>query len=212
MEGTLAVVRGRLIEGVAAAEMRRTANAYARVVVDVGTGDGRWLYRTARAHPEWFCLGLDAYAGMMREVSRRASRDPSRGGAPNLCFLRIAAEALPAGLEDLADHISILCPWGSLLRAVLVPDVPVLRGVASIGKPSALMEIRVNASAYRAAVGPDAGDATRLCRRLQPEYARAGIALTSCHTAATDPRTSWERRVRRRRHLVVVQILGLVLK
>src|SRR2546425_4724656 len=75
VEGTLAVVRGRLIEGVAAVEMRRTANTYARVVVDVGTGDGRWLYRTARAHPEWLCLGLDADAGRMREVSRRASRD-----------------------------------------------------------------------------------------------------------------------------------------
>jgi len=212
VEGTLAVVRGRLIEGVAAAEMRRTANAYARVVVDVGTGDGRWLYRTARAHPEWLCLGLDADAGMMREASRRASRDPSRGGAGNLWFFRIAAEALPAGLEELADHISILCPWGSLLRAVLAPEVAVLRRVASVGKPSALVEIRVNASAYRAAVGLDADDVPALYRRLQPEYARAGIALTSCQTVATDPRTSWERRVRKRRHLVVVQISGLVLK
>ena len=75
MEGTLAVVRGRLIESVAPANIRRTAHAFARVIVDVGTGDGRWLYRTARAHPEWLCLGLDADAGMMREASRRASRD-----------------------------------------------------------------------------------------------------------------------------------------
>ena len=137
---------------------------------------------------------------------------PSRGGAGNLWFFRIAAEALPAGLEELADHISILCPWGSLLRAVLAPEVAVLRRVASVGKPSAPVEIRVNASAYRAAVGLDADDVPALYRRLQPEYARAGIALTSCQTVATDPRTSWERRVRKRRHLVVVQISGLVLK
>lgn len=212
MEGMLAVVRGRCITGVAVAEIRRTAGAYANVLVDIGTGDGRWLYRTARAHPDWLCLGLDASAEAMREISRRASRIRRRGGASNLWFLRIAAEALPAGLDRLADQISIVSPWGSLLRAVLVPDATVLGRIARVGKPAAKIEIRVNASACRAMRASAMDGAAGLRRRLEPEYARAGIALTSCQADTTDPRSSWERRVQQGHRLMVVEILGSVLQ
>ena len=40
------------------------------VVIDVGTGDGRWLFRLARARPEWFCIGVDANLDATRHVAR----------------------------------------------------------------------------------------------------------------------------------------------
>jgi len=37
----------------------------------------------------------------------------------------------------LADFLTVLFPWGSLLRAVAVPQVGALEKLASLGKPGA---------------------------------------------------------------------------
>ena len=92
------------------------------VVIDVGTGDGRWLFRLARARPEWFCIGIDANLDAARHVARRARRSPARGGAPNLIFVHERAEALPGSLRGMAAEVYVQYPWGGLLRAVTGGD------------------------------------------------------------------------------------------
>jgi len=96
------------------------------VVVDVGTGDGRWLYRLARARPERLRIGVDATLDAARQVARRARRHPERGGAPNLTFVRAGAEGLPGSLAGLAAEVHVQYPWGSLLTAVAGRDVNTL--------------------------------------------------------------------------------------
>ena len=54
-----------------------------RVVVDVGTGDGRYPYESARGDPETLYIGLDPDAGAMSEYAFRAGRKPARGGVDN---------------------------------------------------------------------------------------------------------------------------------
>ena len=120
------VVRGKKIERVAGLALRREAAA--RVVGDLGAGDGRWIYRIARAHPTWFCVGVDATTDGIRETARRAERKPTRGGAPNVWCIRAALEALPAALDGLVDEVHVPLPWGSLLRAVVAPAPETLRG------------------------------------------------------------------------------------
>ena len=63
-------------------------------------------------------IGIDANAASMAEASRRASR---RGFA-NALFVVAAAERIPLELHGAADELTILLPWGSLLRAVLALD------------------------------------------------------------------------------------------
>jgi len=72
------------------------------VVIDVGTGDGRWLYRLARARPEWLYIGIDATLDAARPTMRRARRRRKRGGAPNLVFVRARAETLPGPFAGVA--------------------------------------------------------------------------------------------------------------
>lgn len=38
------------------------------VVIDLGTGDGRFVYRAARDHPGKFYLGIDANPGDRKSV------------------------------------------------------------------------------------------------------------------------------------------------
>lgn len=195
------VVRGKQIVRLGGLALRRQAAAYERVVVDLGAGDGRWAYRLARAHLTWFCVAVDANADGLREVSFRAGRKPGRGGAANAWCLRAAVEALPPALDGLADEIRVHFPWGSLLRAVLLPDVDLLRQIARVGRPGAAFHARVNASIF---------DDPHLVTRLRlpslgnenvetkaASYAAAGIRLETWSVIHDEAPTSWARRLTR---------------
>lgn len=77
----------------------------------------------------------------MADRSRRAAAKPARGGAANALFVRASVEALPDELAGVASHLTILFPWGSLLRAVALPDIDVLRGLARLCRPRARVEV-----------------------------------------------------------------------
>lgn len=206
MEGTVSVVRGRKLESMSITQLYVLAAARCRVIVDLGTGDGRWLYRLARQHPDWFCVGIDSSAAGMRETSFRARRKPSRGGVENIVFVRAAVEALPDGLGEFADEIHINFPWGSLLHAVVGPDSRVLSGVARLGRPGAVLRVRVNVSALGLPVRsvPEVVDA------IVPAYGSAGFARVTVRIEAAEPVASWGKRLGQGRALPVLAIDAVV--
>ena len=77
------------------------------------------MLAAARRAPEEAFLGLDADASRMREVSQRAARPERKGGLANAWFAVAAAEAFPAELDGRVAVLSVILPWGSLLRGVL---------------------------------------------------------------------------------------------
>lgn len=210
MEAMVDVVRGKALWSVWAAHVRAVASTYPGVAIDVGTGDGRWVYRMARVHPDWFYLGVDANAAALREISFRASRKRSRGGISNTWFVRAAVEMLPLGLAQLADQITIHYPWGRLLQGILTPDAAVIGPIALLGKPGARITVCINKSAIRASA-----DHARtmkcdvLLQRLVPAYAEVGIALVTC-VAAPGPGTTWGARVGQGRPAPSVMLTGVV--
>jgi 16S rRNA (adenine(1408)-N(1))-methyltransferase len=111
------------------------------VVVDIGTGDGRFVSAAARANPNKFYIGIDANAKPLEKISMKATRKPAKGGLPNVLFLQAAVENLPEELNATADEIHIHFPWGSLLRAVVSGDESVLRALRRICAPGCLLEI-----------------------------------------------------------------------
>ena len=118
-------------------------------MIDIGTGDGRFVLAEARARSNAFVLGVDAVAEAMAVSSRRASAKPSRGGVENAMFVCAAAEMLPGPLEAAADEITINYPWGSLLRAVALPDADVLAKIAMLAKPTATLTAVINVQPLR---------------------------------------------------------------
>src|SRR5436190_16837280 len=104
-------------------------------MVDLGTGDGRFVLLAARRDPTTLAIGIDADAASMLEASRRAARAPKKGGLANALFVVSAVEAIPEELAEIADDIRIAFPWGSLLRGVVGADDHVLAGIASFAKP-----------------------------------------------------------------------------
>ena len=111
------------------------------VVVDIGTGDGRFVSALARQNPHKFYIGIDANAKPLEKISMKATRKPNKGGLPNVLFIQSAVEDLPEELNETADEIHIHFPWGSLLRAVAMGEENILASLCRISAPECLLEI-----------------------------------------------------------------------
>ena len=146
-------------------------------MIDLGTGDGRFVLAAAAADPDTLVIGIDASAGAMAEASRRAARPARRGGLPNALFVVAAAEALPPELDGVADVVTIQLPWGSLLRGALALDEDVAarhRRPRRAGRPGRDPRSRRR----RGTASPPAVDVgERLANGLADDWRRLGLEL-----------------------------------
>ncbi len=197
------IVQGRSIEPLEPAALQELRQRFAHCLVDVGTGDGRFVYRTAVERPDTLCVGLDPVAEALRKVSAKAGRKPARGGLDNALFLLAAAEDLPGPLAGVADEILVNYPWGSLQRGVVEPEPNLLEKLGGLAGPDgARFFFLINASVfqnedYRDRLALPALDAERAHRELVPAYRQAGFHLERVEELAGDAphHTSWGRRL-----------------
>lgn len=119
------------------------------IVIDIGTGDGRFVLKQARQNPNKFYIGIDANAKPLAKISMKATRKIAKGGLPNVLFVQAAVEELPAELDGIADEIHIHFPWGSLLRAVAVADETVIQALRRLCAPECLVEILIGIDEQR---------------------------------------------------------------
>ena len=112
---------------------------YDRILLDLGTGDGRYARSLATAHPDWFIVGADSCRENLHEHSRIK--------LPNLLFVIASAQQLPDEFAGLFSHITINFPWGSLLESLLAGDPQLMSGIKSISRPHALLRLRLNGGA-----------------------------------------------------------------
>jgi 16S rRNA (adenine(1408)-N(1))-methyltransferase len=111
------------------------------IVIDIGTGDGRFVSAAAKANPNKFFIGIDANTKPLEKPSMKATRKPAKGGLPNAIFVQAAVEDLPEEFDGIADEVHIHFPWGSLLKAVATGDAANLRSLRRIAAPECLLEI-----------------------------------------------------------------------
>jgi 16S rRNA (adenine(1408)-N(1))-methyltransferase len=167
-------------------------------VIDLGTGDGRYVLAAAAADPTRLVIGVDASADAMAESSRRAARPPARGGLPNAMFVVAAAEAPPPELRSIADRVVIQLPWGSLLRGALAMDDAAAAGIARLVAPAGRVEILL-APAVRDRLDPDVDVRRRLANGLADDWRRAGLELCDARPATDEEiaaaRSTWARRL-----------------
>ena len=175
------------------------------VIIDIGTGDGRFVYQCARENPNKFYIGIEPNVRPLEKISEKIHRKPAKGGAPNVIFIKAAIEDLPAELNSVADEIHIHFPWGSLLKAIATGDESVLRALHRIGTPGCLLEVVIGIDANR-----DRAEIERLKLRpislahveavLAPQYEAAGFRVieNGVVSAADWSRlhTSWARRLK----------------
>lgn len=110
-----------------------------QVWMDIGTGDGQFVVRSARQHPGIAVIGVDTCRVNLIGASRRAPG--------NALFVIANAYSLPSELAGLASRLTIHFPWGSLLEGILAEDERLLASLRGVTRPGALVEVHLNESA-----------------------------------------------------------------
>jgi 16S rRNA (adenine(1408)-N(1))-methyltransferase len=175
------------------------------IVIDIGTGDGHFVYQSARENPRKFYIGIDANPRPLEKISEKIHRKPAKGGLPNVLFVQAAIEDLPAEFDGIANEIHIHFPWGSLLKAVAAGDEVVLRNLRRVCAPDALIEVVIGLDLERdhsevARLGLKPLSVDYLDRELIPRYEAAGFEVLERgevdETGWRELKTSWAQRLR----------------
>lgn len=198
------VVRGRELLTVEPGDVDRRCEAAERVVTDVGTGDARWAYRLARAHPSWLVIGLDPARERMQEIARRLARKPAKGGLDNLWLVVADVERAPAELHGRAQEVHVLLPWGSLLRGAVLGEPKVLAAIAALARPAGEVELVLGTDIWDEPVPVDVRglptvDLTYVNDTLTGCYEAAGLTIEQATVLPEDEwralPSSWARRL-----------------
>jgi len=175
---------------------------YQRIIMDLGTGDGRYVRSLAEKNPDWFVIGVDS--------CRENLRKHSRSKLPNMLFVIASAQDLPREISGLVSQVTINFPWGSLLESLLAGDAALLNGLGSVSKPNAQIDIHLNGGALaEAGTALDAGtqiifdNIHRYGWHLKPPYLMDQQALR------TFP-TTWARRLAHGRDPRAMALSGIL--
>ena len=191
------------------------------VVIDVGAGDGRWAYESARHDPDRVYIAVDPDAAGLGEYAYRASRKAARGGVENAAFVVASVEALPAELAGLAGVVRVNFPWGSLLRGLLQPDAATLHAVTSLAANGARLILVMSYDPSHdtgAFSGPPlpALDEDYIDATLVPAYAASGIAIDAERLLAPEEAlalpSTWGRRLLHARPRDVYLLEGTIVR
>lgn len=171
---------------------------FKQVHIDLGTGDGKYVYQQAKENPEHFFIGVDLHPEKMYHYSWKAARKPSKGGGvENLSFICSAVEKLPTSLTYAADKITINFPWASLLKGVVKPERSLLMNIVHLAKERADLEIVLNHSifkdhAYCHSLDLPIIDLKYVATVIKPIYKQANIDLKEYKIIkAAKNKTTW---------------------
>jgi 16S rRNA (adenine(1408)-N(1))-methyltransferase len=119
--------------------LRERLSGYKHILLDLGTGDGRYVRTLAEHNPDWFAIGVD--------TCRENLQEHSRAKACNMLFIIAGAQNLPRELSGRVARLTINFPWGSLLDTLLSGDTALLDGIRRVSHAAASLEIRLNGGA-----------------------------------------------------------------
>ena len=173
--------------------------------MDIGTGDGLFVYRLARSKPTQFFVGIDSSTRPLQKISQKICRRLKKGGAPNLLFIQASVECLPEELKRIANEVHVHFPWGSLLRAVALGEPNTLTGIRRVCAPDAILKLTIGLDAQRdnseiLRLGLKPLSANFVNGELRERYLAAGFEMIevpfSSLVAWPGLSTSWAKRLR----------------
>lgn len=160
---------------------------YSGIMLDMGTGDGRYVEQLARQNRQQFFIGIDACRENLVRVAGRASG--------NLLFLIANGETLPPELSGLADLITLNFPWGSLLEGLFQPQSRLIANLKMVAKAGTRLELRLNESALRQAGWTIDTAGEQVVKALEKAgFALSPIQIVEAAALGSFP-SSWARRI-----------------
>lgn len=138
------VIRGKKTFHMDSEEFKELIFSYSAIEIEIGTGNGKFVYELAKNHPNTFFIGIDADRSNLVTYSRKIYRKPERGGLGNVLYVIAPAENLPSGLESIVNTIWIVLPWGSLLQGLILAKKALLENMVRISCRKGVLKIFVS--------------------------------------------------------------------
>jgi 16S rRNA (adenine(1408)-N(1))-methyltransferase len=132
----LAIKGNKQIE-ISRKDLLNLISGYQNVILDLGTGDGRFVYKSALENKDNFWIGLDPSEKQLSVYSRKAVRK----NLQNVLFIVGSIENLPNELKNSCQKIFVVLPWGTLLQKTVLPTKTFLKQLNALYKGGHELEI-----------------------------------------------------------------------
>ncbi len=177
------IMQGKKNAWISQQDLQALIQKFTKIHIDLGTGDGKFIYESAKAYPDNFWIGIDADRQSLEEYSHKIYRKPSKGGIPNALYVVANAQQLPSELEHIADQVWIILPWGSLLQGAVAGHAEFCQNLCKIAKSSCSIVILIDYEVkYEAAEIQKMGLPSftpEYCKLLEKQYAQHGLQILS---------------------------------
>jgi len=172
------VIKGNKVSEINKNDLENILFKYQKVVIDIGTGDGRFVYKKALENKDVFYIGIDPSQKQLKTFSKKGVRKKLK----NILFIIGSIELLPPELKNTADKIYIIFPWGSLLKSVTKPNSKILTNIKSLLKNGGEIEIVFGYDETLEPIETERLDLPSFTRDyleniLIPEFKRSGFEL-----------------------------------
>jgi len=137
------------------------------IIVDIGTGDGAFVYKLAKAYPDRLFIGIDPNQTNLVKTSSKIYKKPARGGLKNAFYVLASVEALPDELNGIANQVFINFPWGSLLAGIALCKKSIWKNIQKICKKGAFVDLIIGYDKKR--------DLSEIKRLTLPDFDEAYI-------------------------------------
>jgi 16S rRNA (adenine(1408)-N(1))-methyltransferase len=104
--------------------------------LDIGTGDGRFIYKSALKNRNFLYIGIDP-ASNLKEYQREINRKRLNNGL----LINSSIENFNPVVSEYFDQISIILPWGNLLKYTATCDAEFFAKLNHWLKSSGTIEI-----------------------------------------------------------------------
>lgn len=125
------IIQGSKIEELKRVDVEAHLSSYNKIHIDIGTGDGRYVYKKAVKDRETMYIGIDPSERQLKVNSKRARKNKIL----NALFATGSIEIFPEELYGVADSITVILPWGTLLQGIVNGTAEVLEKIKKMFKP-----------------------------------------------------------------------------
>ena len=128
------------ISSSASASSARTTDSEKRSPASALASRSTWERATAACRSRGRVSRRSGSSSASTRTPQACARSPGRARRermPNVTYVRASIESLPAELGGIADRVTVVLPWGSLLAAVALPSLPALRNLRAVCQPGA---------------------------------------------------------------------------
>lgn len=116
--------------------LRRIEN-FEKLIIDLGTGQGSFVYFNALNNKNYFYVGLDSCGDSMKKYAVKQYKNKIE----NLIYIIMNAQNLEDIFQNKFSEIYINLPWGTLLEGIFKEELRILHSISKISKSGCSLNI-----------------------------------------------------------------------